>query len=265
MLIERLISVCVLCLMGIRTADAVRCIPTSLRVKAEFFELSITKASKHHKLIESSSNFVREYEKLAASAGYSVGFEGFGVSLQAAYEGVKDKSESKSKLRHEEKSKEKDYNPLFLQIKRVITTDVNIDGSSARIIEEDFVDTVSISKPETSDELKKRGEEYIRYNFGRWADKEGATIYQNVYEANNCVKQDPVEKFIGNWRRNDGEEFVLEKTSNNKAKDQGGHTYIINGSTITLDFFIRPTGTLQPDGSIRWTLDGQHIFTWKRI
>jgi len=201
MLIHRLIFVCLVWVLGIGMADAVarRCIPTTIRVKAEFFERSEAQLKQHFKIIESSSRFRKNYEKLATSAEISASYGAFSGSAKAAYEGVTDVTESNSGSSHVETSKDVKYHSKFIRIQRVITTEVSIDGSVGRRVEKDLVDSVHIDDHETDDELRQRGEDYIRYNFGYLANKAGATLRGNVYEASACVPQDPVAPFLGKW------------------------------------------------------------------
>jgi len=204
MLIHRLIFVCLVWVLGIGMADAVarRCIPTTIRVKAEFFERSEAQLKQHFKIIESSSRFRKNYEKLATSAEISASYGAFSGSAKAAYEGVTDVTESNSGSSHVETSKDVKYHSKFIRIQRVITTEVSIDGSVGRRVEKDLVDSVHIDDHETDDELRQRGEDYIRYNFGYLANKAGATLRGNVYEASACVPQDPVAPFLGKWKVN---------------------------------------------------------------
>jgi len=291
MLIHRLIFVCLVCLLGIGTANAkltlrnrlkygLRCIPISVRVKAEFFERSITKDSRHYKLVESSESFRQNYEKLATSAEISASFSAFSGSAKAAYEGVTDSVVSNKGSRHEEHSKEVTYNPNFLQIQRVVTTEVTIDGKLAKSVEKDYVDSVSIDAHETADELTKRGEKYIRYNFANLARARGANLRGNVYEASACIKEDPVNLFLGKWRveyKNGGSTYTtVSRISKNKLKDSRGNTYTVTESKdamrIVWDQRSKPhldtdRGVLQLDGRITWKrYDKNTIFgrAWRR-
>jgi len=298
MLIHRLIFVCLVWVLGIGMADAVarRCIPTTIRVKAEFFERSEAQLKQHFKIIESSSRFRKNYEKLATSAEISASYGAFSGSAKAAYEGVTDVTESNSGSSHVETSKDVKYHSKFIRIQRVITTEVSIDGSVGRRVEKDLVDSVHIDDHETDDELRQRGEDYIRYNFGYLANKAGATLRGNVYEASACVPQDPVAPFLGKWKvkylksyvQNEiflGDKFMTEhadmfisntevtaivkKISKNKVKVKLVHKIHKDADQVSEGFFTingnkiigRITGTLQADGTIRW--NGRYRY-WKR-
>jgi len=302
MLIHRLIFVCLVWVLGIGMADAVarRCIPTTIRVKAEFFERSEAQLKQHFKIIESSSRFRKNYEKLATSAEISASYGAFSGSAKAAYEGVTDVTESNSGSSHVETSKDVKYHSKFIRIQRVITTEVSIDGSVGRRVEKDLVDSVHIDDHETDDELRQRGEDYIRYNFGYLANKAGATLRGNVYEASACVPQDPVAPFLGKWEVKYLKSFIekevyaglplmadyylsftevtaiVKKISKNKVKIKVIHKYdprfaewgtqekegvfTINGTRMTADGG-NLTGTLQADGTIKWNESFRY---WKR-
>jgi len=288
MLIHRLIFVCLVWVLGIGMADAVarRCIPTTIRVKAEFFERSEAQLKQHFKIIESSSRFRKNYEKLATSAEISASYGAFSGSAKAAYEGVTDVTESNSGSSHVETSKDVKYHSKFIRIQRVITTEVSIDGSVGRRVEKDLVDSVHIDDHETDDELRQRGEDYIRYNFGYLANKAGATLRGNVYEASACVPQDPVAPFLGKWEVKYLITYflsytevtaIVKKISKNKVKVKLIHKYDPNSSRIsgrdtheqegvfTINgnriFSSKISGTLQADGTIRW--NGRYE-NWKR-
>jgi len=165
------------------------CIPLSLRVKAEFFEKSIKKASKNEILTLSSSSFRSNYDKFGFSLSRSIGFKGFSASAAFAFEKVTASSESFSSTTHREKSNEVEYKPGFLQIERVITTEVTINGKLAKTIERELVDSVKVEQHESPEQLKQRGKNYINDNFGNLAGEEGACLRDNVYTASGCVSQ----------------------------------------------------------------------------
>lgn len=302
MLIHRLIFVCLVWVLGIGMADAVarRCIPTTIRVKAEFFERSEAQLKQHFKIIESSSRFRKNYEKLATSAEISASYGAFSGSAKAAYEGVTDVTESNSGSSHVETSKDVKYHSKFIRIQRVITTEVSIDGSVGRRVEKDLVDSVHIDDHETKDELRQRGEDYIRYNFGYLANKAGATLRGNVYEASACVPQDPVAPFLGKWEVKYLKSFIekelspgnpilaemiisytevtaiVKKISKNKVKIKLITKYdpvLFHNSEGTQEqegvftingnriFSSKISGTLQADGTIRWN---ERFRNWKR-
>ena len=172
------------------------CIPLSLRVKAEFFEKSVKKASKTEILTTSTSSFRSNYDKLAFSLSSSIGYKGFSASAASAFEKVTSSVESFSGTSHRETSKEEEYKPGFLQIERVITTEVTINGKLAKTIEREFVDSVKAEHPESSEQLKQRAKNYINDNFGNLAGEEGACLRDNVYTASGCVSQGKSELLL---------------------------------------------------------------------
>ena len=165
------------------------CIPLSLRVKAEFFEKSVKKASKTEILTTSTSSFRSNYKKLAFSLSSTIGFKGFSASAASAFEKVASSSESFSGFSHRETSKEEEFKSGFLQIERVITTEVSINGKLAKTIQRELVDSVKVENAESPEQLKQREINYINDNFGNLAGEEGACLRGNVYTASGCVSQ----------------------------------------------------------------------------
>jgi len=163
------------------------CIPLSLRVKAEFFEKSVSWASQKEIVATSTSSFRSEYDKWGGSYEPSIGFKGFGISAKYAFNKVTATSESFSGSFYKHASKQVKYKPDFLQIERVITTEVVINGKLAKTIERELVDSVSVEHHESQEQLKQRGLNYIYDTFGNLAGEEGSCLRNNVYTASTCV------------------------------------------------------------------------------
>ena len=75
------------------------------------------------------------------------------------------------------------YNDGFLQIFRIVTTTVQLDGKGGSISERTLVDFVPVSKPKSHKELKQMAEDYMKDQFGGKAK-------QNTFkeEAHTCIK-----------------------------------------------------------------------------
>ena len=101
--------------------------PISLRLKVEFFEKSVSRVARSHKLITKTESFRSYYKTHSVSAEISASNLAVSGSAKASYEGVTSSSESFSGYKHEERTEEISYKPGFLQIERVLTTEVTIN------------------------------------------------------------------------------------------------------------------------------------------
>lgn len=168
-----------------------KCVEVKLFIQANYLEQSVRKAFRHIKIIETSSSFKKNYEKVAASASVSASYGGFSGSASAAYEGVTEAAVSSSKSRHVEQTTETTFDPSQNQIIEKILITVSIDGRTAKTITQDIVDVVDEKNSPTHLELRKRAEDYISYNYG---DIQGGTVRKNTYQATTCVKVNYVLK-----------------------------------------------------------------------
>ena len=161
------------------------CVPVTMFIRAEYFEQAVQSAFRHTKIIETSSNFTNNFHKLATSAEISATFSAFSGSAKAAYEDVTESVLQSNESKHNETSEKATFNPAFLQILRKITTEVSIDGRTAKTTTREFVDSVKTKKALSQEELKKKGEDYITYNYGHLVN---GTVTRNTYLAEACIQ-----------------------------------------------------------------------------
>eukprot|EP00091_Calanus_sinicus_P016490 TRINITY_DN35884_c0_g1_i1.p1 TRINITY_DN35884_c0_g1~~TRINITY_DN35884_c0_g1_i1.p1 ORF type:complete len:111 (-),score=24.81 TRINITY_DN35884_c0_g1_i1:346-678(-) len=100
------------------------------------------------------------------SAALSLGYGLLSVEGSAAYESLKESitsSKESVEIINEEKA---EYQEKVFQIKREVTTTLNINGNIASVIEERFVNTRPLDDGMSSDELRQEAEKYMKHEFG---------------------------------------------------------------------------------------------------
>ena len=138
----------------------------TLRVTAEYHERSLNMSSSYVESIHSSSSFKKTYDKFSMEMSSGGGFKGFSASRSMAFETVKDKTTRTDEYRESIEREMTEYNENFLQIFREVTSEISIDGVSARVVEEIFVDSVPINQTLSPDQLITLAEDYIEYEYG---------------------------------------------------------------------------------------------------
>jgi len=196
----KLLSICLLLILVIINIGDVRakCTPIALNVKAEFSESSLRKDYKHTRLVTSSSSFRQNFDKIDVSASLSGSYGGFSAEASASFSEVSESASSTTKSRDETKTSEVTYAPGQNHIIRKLSKTVTIDGRSASVITQDFVDVIAVEDSPSYSQLRKMGEDYIAYNYGGIS---GGKIRNNVYTASACVTdcRRTYQGGCGNW------------------------------------------------------------------
>jgi len=161
-----------------------KCTPITLTVMAEYRESSLIKDYKHTRLITSSSSFKRNFESLDTSASVSASYGGFSGEASASFSQVSESAVSTTKSRDETKTTEVTYAEGQNHIIEKITKIVTIDGRSATVITQDIVDVVPVADSPSYSQLRRKGEDYIDYNYG---GARGGKIRNNVYTESTCL------------------------------------------------------------------------------
>ena len=86
---------------------------------------------------------------------------------------------------HHEEGNEREFNPDFLQIQRVVETEIKIDGKTSTKTESSFVDSVPTSSPLTYEERIERSQNHLKYLF---AGDDGK-IKGNTYAVHSCISK----------------------------------------------------------------------------
>jgi hypothetical protein len=169
-------------------AESKDCIPVTLVVKATFYEQALIEDYKLTEITRSSSDFQKSYKELDVSAAMSGGYGGFSDSASASFREVSDVASKTDRSFSSKIEKREKFNKNFLQIKRRITTTINVNGAVASKESITYVDSVSIKNPESHSQLYKRGALYIRNNFGHEKGKIIGSA-KNIYKETACVKK----------------------------------------------------------------------------
>jgi len=259
----KLLSICLLLiLVTINIGDVrAKCTPIALTVKAEFSESSLRSDYKHTRLVTSSSSFRRNFDRLDVSASVSGSYAGFSAEASASFSEVSESAASSTKSRDETKTSKVTYAPGQNHIIRKLSKTVTIDGRSASVITQDFVDVIAVEDSPSYSQLRKMGEDYIAYNYG---GIRGGKIRNNVYTASACVTG-----YVGQWiRQSDGRKIECSLQSRTTvrcvfkgASRNNDEIYHINGAKITWTKKKNIFGTYNGEDTITWTSGN----TWKKI
>jgi hypothetical protein len=159
--------------------------PVRVSVRVSYRESSVQEDYSHHKEVQSHSSFKERYDSLDVSASASGSYGGFSASASAAYNDVASSKDSSSSHQELEKTRWTKFKPGFLQVVRVITREVSIAGIASKTITTDYVDSVRIENDLSTNELRKREDDYLKRNFGH--SKKGK-IQGSTYTEESCMK-----------------------------------------------------------------------------
>lgn len=167
-----------------------KCTRIQLVVKAEYFESSLEKDSKYTRVASKSESFQRSYNNLDISAAVSGSYGGFSGAASASFSQTSDFEQSKSESSDITKKTEVTYAKGQNHLVEKVTKTVTIDGRSKTVISREPKDFYLVKDSPTIKEMRKKGEDYIRYNYG---GIRGGKIRKNVYSASSCIKEPPCE------------------------------------------------------------------------
>jgi len=181
-----------------------KCTRVQLVVKAEYLESGLEKDSKYTRVASKSTSFERSYNNLDISATVSGSYGGFSGSASASFSQTSDFEQSRSESSDITKKTEVTYAKGQNHLVEKVTKTVTIDGQSKTVISREPKDFYLVKDSPTIKEMRKKGEDYIRYNFGGIP---GGKIRKNVYSASACIKEQHCEDDEDGYKR------VLRKLS----------------------------------------------------
>jgi len=172
------------------SAEQERCpkdqIPVKVTVKVELMENAVLEDYTHYKESRSQSSFKERYDELDVSASVSGGVAGFSAGASAAYRDVASSAESSSASREVEKTKSRRFNAGFLQLFRVVTRTVHINGVFSKTITKDWLDSVSVENDMSFFELRQLAKEVVAETYGHYGTGQ---IQGTTFTEESCVKK----------------------------------------------------------------------------
>jgi len=187
----------------------------TIKVNALFKQQANIRTKSYLKKISSSESYVKDYNSYQSSTSASVsssadiaGIGGGSISAAAAHELAKisDEIRNTKNYEHEESEDTREFNNNFLQIYRDVTTEIVINGKTAKQIESHYVNSIPVSKSLTSSELRTRGIQYLKDHFPGEEKKIHGTNYISRTCHHNELKWCQMEgQFL------DGEENFFKK------------------------------------------------------
>ena len=133
-----------------------------IRIHVEHTQHPLIKSSSYRKVVTSTETFNSSYKNVSGSFSGKASAGIFSGSVSAAFNNVASNVFYLKTLSYMEESSTTDFNPNFLQIVREVTTEAEIDGNVAKIVETKIVDSVPTDNPLSQNELQKKSEEYIK-------------------------------------------------------------------------------------------------------
>ena len=135
-----------------------------IRIHVEHTQQPLVKAASYRKVITSTESFNSSYKNISGSFSgkASAGFGLFSGSVDAAFNHVASSVAYLKTLSYMEESNTTEFNPMFLQIIREVTTEAEIDGNVAKVVETKIVDSALTDSPLSQQELQKKSEDYIK-------------------------------------------------------------------------------------------------------
>ena len=135
-----------------------------IRIHVEHTQQPLVKAASYRKIVTSTESFNSSYKNISGSFSgkASSGFGLFSGDVSAAFNHVTSNVSYMKTLNYMEESSTTEFNPNFLQIIREVTTEAEIDGNVAKIVETKIVDSVLTDNPLTQKQLQEKSEEYIK-------------------------------------------------------------------------------------------------------
>lgn len=153
----------------------------TINVRVQHSQRNFAKAVDFKKTITTASAFAENYNSLSSATSSSnsgegsVSGEGYGVSAEASFgyssaqsasiASVASSASSFSGSDHNEQSKERVFTPGFLQIFRKTSTQIVIDGASAKEVDEEIVNVVPKDQRKTQDQLFALDEQYVERRY----------------------------------------------------------------------------------------------------
>lgn len=162
-----------------------KCTPIKLNIKAEYLVSSLLTDYKHTRDISSSSSFQRNYDSLDVAATVSGSYGGFSGSASASFSEVSETETSNSRLTDKTRTTKVTYSKGQNHVVQVITKTVTINGRSKTVVSREIRYPVLVKDSPSLSQLRKKGEEYIQYNYGGL----GGKIRRNTYEATACIAE----------------------------------------------------------------------------
>ena len=158
-------------------------VSVSLSVTVEHHQRSLTKSVSWIKDIKTSSSFKETYTNV--DMNMETNTFPYNPLASAAFSRAASEAVSLSLDSHHEEGNEREFNPDFLQIQRVVVTEIKIDGKTSTKTESSFVDSVPTSSPLTYEERIERSRNHLKYLF---AGDDGK-IKGKTYAVHSCISK----------------------------------------------------------------------------
>jgi len=158
----------------------------TLRVDVEFRELPLRKVYHYIEKISATDSFKKSYRNLDTSAEVEGSYKLFSARAKVTYNQI---TEKVSRLKTFEKTIREDlteYQKGTYQIVRDITSQVEINGNLATMVETKFVDSIPISQHNSPAQLYQKAKDEINRRYG--GSKRGS-INGATYTESTCIKK----------------------------------------------------------------------------
>ena len=154
----------------------------TLVVRTRFRQKSVVRAYTYTEKVRSSKSFKKQLDEMSTGASVSGSFGAFSASASAAYSSLTDSVQSNEKYGKDVEVNQITFNENFLQIFQEVETKVDIDGNTATMSKTEFVNSVPVEKPWSSQKLREEAAAYMSWEF-----PEGAK--RNTYSQSVCIKR----------------------------------------------------------------------------
>ena len=125
---------------------------------------------------------------MSTEASISGSFGAFSASASAAYSSLTDSVQSNENYAKDIEKEKITFNKDFLQIFQDVVTKIDIDGKTATMTKTEFVNSVPVDKPWSTQRLREEAAAYMEWEF-----PEGAK--RNTFTESVCRKR--LKKKIG--------------------------------------------------------------------
>mmetsp|Transcript_21000 Transcript_21000/g.64857 ORF Transcript_21000/g.64857 Transcript_21000/m.64857 type:complete len:321 (-) Transcript_21000:522-1484(-) len=134
----------------------------NLELRVEYQQQAVKREYTHMRQIVSSQSTEDHFRQVKGSGGFSTNvYVEFDVGAKAAWDNVSSWTVKNADYREEVRTEEREFQAGFLQIYRVTTASVSINGNQKKTITREYVNSVPAAEALSQEDLRLRAEQHI--------------------------------------------------------------------------------------------------------
>mmetsp|Transcript_29672 Transcript_29672/g.36114 ORF Transcript_29672/g.36114 Transcript_29672/m.36114 type:complete len:292 (+) Transcript_29672:99-974(+) len=137
----------------------------TITVKVEHWQQAVKKMAKSSTRYSYTKNFSSTYKHDKGSVDAGASYKLFSGNFKLTWDKVEKSVEQNEQADYEQNSESVEFMDNFLQLVRVVTTSIDIDGQNASVKEIDWIDSIPVSSPLSHSDIEERNNSFIKKNY----------------------------------------------------------------------------------------------------